>query len=81
MRFAKPSNSLSETARKALELPRVPPRERHPDEATSIVICPASAPRGYRPGDGESRHLRKEPQPIRAGAMQALQLPSRGFQT
>ncbi len=75
LRFAKPSNSLSETARKALELPRVPPRVRHPDEATSVVICPASAPRGYCIGDGDTF------QPLRRGAMQALQLPSRGFRT
>lgn len=52
-----PHNELTDTQRKSLGLPRTPPRERHPDEATSIVVCAASAPRGYVPGEGESRHV------------------------
>ena len=56
-KFLKPMEGLNDTQRKSLGLPRTPPRERHPDEATSVVICAASAPRGYVPGEGESRHV------------------------
>lgn len=56
-KFLKPTAGLTDTQRKSLGLPRTPPRVRHPDEATSIVICAASAPRGYVPGEGESRHI------------------------
>lgn len=56
-KFLKPMEGLNDTQRKSLGLPRTPPRERHPDEATSIVVCAASAPRGYVPGEGESRHV------------------------
>ncbi len=86
----KPLDKPTHTQRKSLGLgPPCPPRVRADGEATSIVVCAASAPRGYVPGDGESRHLSVSyasrssglQQPIRPGAMVALQLPSRGFRT
>lgn len=55
MKFAKPTNKPSQTARKALELgPPCKPAPRHPDAATSIVICNANVKDGYRLGDGDS---------------------------
>ena len=70
--FLKPMEGLSDTQRKKLGLPRTPPRLRHPDEATSIVICNASTKEPYRTGYGEVQ------QPIRQGAMRALEIPSYG---
>lgn len=55
LRFTKPSDRLSETARKVLELPRVPPRVRSENEATSVIYCNANVKDSYRPGDGDSR--------------------------
>ncbi len=56
MRFAKPSTTVSATARAKLELgPACKPAPRHPDAATSIVFCNANVRDSYRPGDGDSR--------------------------
>ena len=73
--FLKAQEGLNDTQRKSLGLPRTPPRERHPDEATSVVICNSMTTGRYCTGYGEV------PQPIRQGAMRALEIPSHGVRT
>lgn len=70
-----PHNELTATQRKSLGLPRTPPRERHPDEATSVMVCNSMTKGPYSTGYGEV------PQPIRQGAMRALEIPSYGVRT
>jgi hypothetical protein len=74
-KYLKPMEGLTATQRKSLGLPCTPPRVRHPDEATSVVICNASTKEPYSTGCGEV------PQPIRQGAMRALEIQSRGVRT
>ena len=73
--FLKPQDGLTETQRNRLGLEKVAPRKRLPNEATSIVICNASSKTPYRTGQGEAV------QPIREGAMRALEIASRGVRT
>jgi hypothetical protein len=73
--YLKPMEGLTPTQRKSLGLEKVAPRQRHPGEATSIVICNASTKEAYSTGYGEVA------QPIRQGAMRALEIPSYGVRT
>lgn len=74
-KYLKPHDGLTATQRKSLGLEKVPPRVREPGEATSIIVCTASAPRGYSTGDGDVS------QPIRGGAMRAMEIASVGVRT
>ncbi len=73
--FTRGSPELSQKARLALKLPRCAPRERQPGEATPVVIANSTTKEPYSTGYGELR------QPIRQGAMRALQIPSHGVRT
>ena len=74
-RYLQPHNELTATQRKSLGLAKVPPRVRAAGEATSLTVCNSTTTGTYNTGYGEA------PQPIRQGAMRALEIPSHGVRT
>lgn len=72
--YLKPKDMLTDTQRKSLGLPKTAPRKRQLGEATSVFINNGSMKgEPYYTGYGEVI------QPMREGALRAMQLPSRGM--
>ena len=77
-KFPNPHEGLTDTQRRSLGLKKVPPRERHPDEAAPRIYVNATERVGR---DGSNSYLGSELKeaPARAGSMTAYQIKSRGF--
>jgi hypothetical protein len=76
--FQKPSDGLSETARIRLDLPRVAPRQRLPNEAAPRIHVNASQRVG-KGGSNSYTGAELKEAPARPGSMAAYQIKSRGF--
>ena len=75
-KYLKPQDKLTAEQRKDLGVTEPYTRPaRHPNEATSVVICNSTTKGRYRTGYGEVA------QPIRQGATRALEIPSYGVRT
>ena len=69
-------DGLTATQRKSLGLGNpYAPRTRMHGEATSVMICNSNTTGRYFTGDGEVH------QPMRAGALRAMEIQSKGYRT